>query len=113
KAIVEQLRARISPTEKAAIEKPPTTNLAAYDLYNRAKALIATSAFGARFREDLSQAERLLDNAVSRDPGFMAAYCELAGVHDYIYFYVIIQTSARLALAKAADTSAQKLGPDS
>ena len=58
KAIVEQLRARISPTEKAAIEKPPTTNLAAYDLYNRAKASIATSAFGTRFREDLSQAER-------------------------------------------------------
>ncbi len=113
KAIVEQLRARISPTEKASIEKPPTTNLAAYDLYNRAKALIATSAFGTRFREDLSQAERLLDDAVSRDPKFMVAYCELAGVHDYIYFYGIDHTPARLALAQTAVTNALKLGPDS
>ncbi len=113
KAIVEQLRARISPSEKAAIEKPPTNNLAAYDLYNQAKALIATSAFGARFRGDLSQAAHLLDEAVLRDPLFMAAYCELAGVHDYIYFYGIDPTPARLALAEAAVTSALKLGPES
>jgi serine/threonine-protein kinase len=113
KAIVEQLRARISPSEKAEIEKPPTTNLAAYDLYNRAKALIATSAFGARFRDDLSQAAHLLDDAVARDPLFMVAYCELAGVHDYIYFYGIDPTPARRALAEAAVTNALKLGPES
>ena len=113
KAIVEQLRARISPSEKAAIEKPPTNNLAAYDLYNRAKALIATSAFGWRARDDLSQAAHLLDNAVALDPLFMAAYYELAGVHDYIYFYGIDHTPARLALAEAAITSALKLGPES
>ena len=113
KAIVEQLRARISPSEKAAIEKPPTSNLAAYDLYNRAKALIATSAFGARFRGDLSQAAHLLDDAVVRDPLFVAAYCELAGVHDYIYFYGIDPTPGRLALAEAAVTSALKLAPES
>jgi TolB-like protein/Tfp pilus assembly protein PilF len=112
KAIVEQLRARISPSEKAAIEKPPTNNLAAYDLYNRAKTLIATSAFGVRFRGDLSQAANLLDDAVVRDPLFLAAYCELAGVHDYIYFYGIDPTPARLALAEAAVTSALKLGPE-
>ncbi len=113
KAIVEQLRARISPSEKAAIEKPPTNNLAAYDLYNRAKALIATSAFGTLAGDDLSQAAHLLDNAVARDPLFMAAYCELAGVHDYIYVYGIDHTPARLALAEAAVTSALKLGPES
>ncbi|MEP6686541.1 MAG: FlgO family outer membrane protein, partial [Verrucomicrobiota bacterium] len=36
KAIAEQLQARLSPSEKAAIEKPPTTDLAAFDLYTRA-----------------------------------------------------------------------------
>jgi TolB-like protein len=113
KAIVEQLSARISPSEKAAIEKPPTKNLAAYDLYNRARALIATSAFGVRFRDDLSQAANLLNEAVNRDPLFMVAYCELAGVHDYIYFYGIDPTPARLALAEAAVVSALKLGPES
>ena len=113
KAIVEQLRARISPTEKAAIEKPPTTNVAAYDLYNRAKAFIATSAFGGRFVDDLSRAARSLDEAVALDPQFMVAYCELAGVHDYIYFYGADHTPARLALAEAAVQNALKLQPDS
>jgi adenylate cyclase len=39
KKIADQLRAKISPSEKAAIEKAPTTDLAAFDLYERAKAL--------------------------------------------------------------------------
>ncbi|MEY2496767.1 MAG: eukaryotic-like serine/threonine-protein kinase [Verrucomicrobiota bacterium] len=113
KAIVEQLRARISPSEKAAIEKPPTTNIAAYDLYNRSKAFIATSSFGGRFVDDLSRAARLLDEAVALDPQFVVAYCELAGVHDYIYFYGADHTPARLALAGAALQSALKLEPNS
>ena len=40
KAIAEQLQAKLSPNEKAAIEKPPTTDLAAFDLYTRAKTLL-------------------------------------------------------------------------
>src|SRR5216117_408072 len=32
KTIADQLQAKLSPTEKAAIEKPPTTDLAAFDL---------------------------------------------------------------------------------
>ena len=39
--IVAQLQAEISPSEKAAIEKPSTTDLAAYDLYLRAQELFA------------------------------------------------------------------------
>ena len=49
KTIAEQLRAKLSAGEKAAIEQPPTINLEAYDHYNQAKALIATSAFGTGF----------------------------------------------------------------
>ena len=33
KAIADQFQAKLSPNEKAAIEKPPTTDLAAFDLY--------------------------------------------------------------------------------
>jgi len=47
KAIAEQLQAKLSPSEKAAIEKPPTTDLAAFDLYTRAKTLLLTYAFHA------------------------------------------------------------------
>jgi TolB-like protein/class 3 adenylate cyclase len=38
--IADQLEAKISPREKAAIEEQPTKDLAAYDLYVRATALI-------------------------------------------------------------------------
>src|SRR5207248_9516801 len=38
---VAQLQAKISPSEKAAIEERPTADLAAYDLYAHAKTLIA------------------------------------------------------------------------
>ena len=44
KAIADQLQARLSPNEKAAIEKPPTADLAAFDLYSRAKTLLLTTA---------------------------------------------------------------------
>ena len=40
KAIADQLQAKLSPNEKAAIEKPPTSDLAAFDLYTRAKTLL-------------------------------------------------------------------------
>src|SRR5205085_12292673 len=78
KTIADQLQAKLSPSEKAAIEQPPTDNLAAYDLYNHAKALIATSAFGTGFGDKLSQAAQSLDQAVAKDANFMLAYCDLA-----------------------------------
>src|SRR3954453_9647405 len=43
KAIAEQLRARLSPSEKSALEQRPTDNLAAFDLYRRAKDLLLAS----------------------------------------------------------------------
>ena len=45
KAIAEQLQAKLSPNEKKAIEQPPTTDLAAFDLYSRAKSLLLTAGF--------------------------------------------------------------------
>jgi hypothetical protein len=37
--ITDELQAKLSPKEKAAIEERPTKEIAAYDLYLRAKAL--------------------------------------------------------------------------
>src|SRR5438105_11226671 len=47
KAIADQLQAKLSPAEKKAIEQPPTTDLAAFDLYSRAKSLLLTANFSA------------------------------------------------------------------
>ena len=78
KAIADQLQAKLSPNEKKAIEQPPTTNLAAFDLYSRAKSLLLTAAFSATRDPDLRKAIELLDEAVKRDPSFFDAYCQLA-----------------------------------
>jgi TolB-like protein/class 3 adenylate cyclase/Tfp pilus assembly protein PilF len=111
--IVAQLQAKISPSEKAAIEQKPTTDLAAHDLYIRAKTLIATSAFSTPLVESLSEAVRLLDQAIERDPAFALAYYQLAQAHDQLYFGGIDHISARLAMADAAIQSLTRLRPNS
>jgi len=110
--IVTQLRAKLSPQEKTAIESPSTTNLLAHDRYIRAKNLMATSVF-LRARNNLFEAAQLLTEAVNRDPSFFVAYCDLAGAHDQIYLNGMDHTPQRLALADAAIKKAQALQPDS
>ena len=85
KAIADQLQAKLSPNEKKAIEQPPTTDLAAFDLYSRAKSLLLTAGFSATGEPDLRKAIELLDEAVKRDPSFFDAYCQLACAHEYLY----------------------------
>ncbi|HEV3099364.1 MAG TPA: adenylate/guanylate cyclase domain-containing protein [Candidatus Udaeobacter sp.] len=112
-AIADQLNAKLSPAEKAAIKQRPTADLVAYDLYLRAEALRAPISFSARLKENLLETTRLLDQAIARDPTFFLAYCRLAEAHDLIYFFGIDHTPARLALANTAIQSAQHLRPDS
>src|SRR6266487_2024964 len=86
--IADQLQARLSPKEKAAMAERPTSDLAAYDLYLRAKELIYDGdANLSRQRDDLFKAVQLLDQAIARDPAFLVAHCRLAYVHDLIYLY--------------------------
>ena len=109
-AIAGQLYAKISPAEKLAIEQPPTADIAAFDLYTRAKDLSLRSPFGGK--KDLLQAVDLLDQALARDPAFFQAYCQLAFAHDYLYFFGYDRTPVRLALAEAAIQAAFRLRPD-
>ena len=111
--IASQLRAKISPQEKAAIEERPTADLGAYDLYVRAKALIDAINFSERGKENLLQAIQLLDAAIARDPKFLRAYEQLARAHDLIYFLGMDHTPDRLALADGAVQTALGVGPNS
>ena len=113
KAIADQLQAKLSPNEKKAIEQPPTTDLAAFDLYSRAKSLLLTAAFSATDQPDVRKAIELLDEAGKRDPSFFDAYCQLAYAHETIYaVFGSDHTPARLALAEAAVQAAARLRPD-
>ena len=112
-AIADQLNAKLSPAEKAAIKERPTGDLVAYDLYLRAEALRAATSFNARLKENLLEATRLLEQAIARDPTFFLAYCRLAEAHDLIYFFGSDHTPARLALASTAVQTALRLRPGS
>src|SRR5438876_2658955 len=79
--IVDQLRAKISPSEKHALDKPATTDLAAYDLYLRALALYADTTDTVHAKVKLPKAAELLDEASARDPQLLAAFCLLAKIH--------------------------------
>jgi TolB-like protein/class 3 adenylate cyclase/Flp pilus assembly protein TadD len=113
--IADQLEAKISPREKAAIEEQPTKDLAAYDLYVRADPLFPKAAGeeGKEQANDYLQAVDVLNQAVGRDPSFLLAYCRLAEAHDELYFQGIDHTPNRLALAKVAIDAAFRLKPDS
>ena len=111
--ITSQLQATLSPKERSAIQQRPTADLAAFDLYTRARTLRLTTSFSFLAKESLLQAVDLLNQAVARDPAFLLAWCELATAHDLLYFFGDDHTPARLALADGAVQKARDLQPDS
>jgi serine/threonine protein kinase/tetratricopeptide (TPR) repeat protein len=109
--VAEELHAKISTAEKAAIQQPPTNDLAAYDLYVRAHNLLLTS-FSSAARPKLLQAADLLNQAVARDPLFFQAYCQLAHTHGLLYLLGVDHTPGRLASMEAAVQAAFRIRPD-
>jgi TolB-like protein/Tfp pilus assembly protein PilF len=113
KAIADQLQAKLSAGEKAAMEEPPTGDISAFDEYSRAKSLLLTTAFSISIQKNYLEAIELLDHATGRDPSFFAAYCQLVYAHDSVYALGTDHTPARLALAQRALQTASRLRPDS
>jgi serine/threonine protein kinase/Flp pilus assembly protein TadD len=107
-SIARQLQANLSPREKTAIERAPTSDINAFELYARAKDLLASR----NAKSNLLEAADLLNQAVTRDPSFFKAYCLLASTQDRIYFFGDDHTPARLASAEAAIDAAFRLRPD-
>jgi serine/threonine protein kinase/tetratricopeptide (TPR) repeat protein len=109
--VAEQMRAKISTAEKADIERKPTANLTAFELYAQAKNLLLTS-FSSAARPKLLEAADLLNQAIKHDPSFFEAYCELVHTDGLLYFLGLDHTPARLASAEAAFQAAFRLRPD-
>jgi TolB-like protein/class 3 adenylate cyclase len=109
--IADQLQARMSPSEKAAIAQPPTTDPVAQRLYAQALQLseLASNPGG---KEALLQAITLLDEALARDPHFLDAYGLLSAAHIDLYWGGFDHTAARLELARAAIERAAAIYPD-
>jgi serine/threonine-protein kinase len=110
--IAEQLHAKLSPVERAAIEKPATKDPLAYDLYVRGVALIDPALDDPDLKQDAVNGIKFLEAAIARDPSFLLAYCKLAQAHDYLYLEDG-RSRGQLAQADYAVKSALRLGPDS
>ncbi|HWY50895.1 MAG TPA: FlgO family outer membrane protein [Chthoniobacterales bacterium] len=109
--IADQLQARMSPSEKAAIAQPPTTDPVAQRLYAQALQLseLASNPGG---KEALLQAITLLDEALARDPHFLSAYGLLSAAHIDLYWQGFDHTAVRLELARATIERAAAVNPD-
>src|SRR5439155_24274951 len=102
-----QPQPKLSQKITSAIEERPTNDLAAYDLYVRAKLLVMPPLIGA---ENLLEAARLLDQAIARDPDFFLAYCLLSEAHSRLYA-IFDHTPVQRGLADRAVDAALHLGP--
>ena len=112
-SIVTQLKAKLSPKQKAEIEERPTQDLAAFELYLQAKAIIDSYINATDVRAALLQALKSLDEAIKRDPNFVSAYCYAARANSLLYFFDLDPTPERIELADAAVKAALRLRPDS
>ena len=111
--VAEQLHAKVSSAEKLAINRPPTADLTAFNLYSRAKKLLLVDTnFTTGAKPKFMEAIDLLNQAVAHDRAFFQAYCQLARAHEQLYLYGIDQTPARLALAEEAVQAALHLRPE-
>ena len=105
------LRANLSPREKESLQMHPTADLAAYELFLRARDLFRWSGSGDP-RENGECALRLLDEAIERDPQFALAHCLASRVHGELYWFGYDRSRTRLTQAKIAADNALRLQPD-
>jgi TolB-like protein/Tfp pilus assembly protein PilF len=104
--IAAELKAALSPEEKAMLDRRPTENTAAYDLYLRAR-----NKNDARTGES-EERRALLLKAVALDPTFARAWGELAHSYAYGAFHFHEGTDELVAKAKDAIDQAVKLAPE-
>ena len=112
-SIVTQLKAKLSPQQKAEIEERPTQNLDAFEFYLQAKTIVDSYLNATDVRAALLQALKSLDEAIQRDPNFVSAYCYAARANDLLFFFDLDPTPERISLAEAAVKAALELRPDS
>jgi len=112
KRIAAALEANLTDDERRLIDRRPTANQAAYDLYLRARSMDDELGSGATL-EDFKPVLALFDQAVDKDPNFALAYVQIAVLDLKLYWYAELDSSpTRLALAQAAAEAAVRLAPD-
>ncbi len=108
KAIAQQLSVKLTGSEQTALNFQLTENPDAYDAYLRGLTYESHAGFSD---ESLEAKVKAYQRAVELDPDFAQAWARLSSAHVWIY-YQFDRTPQRLALAKQALESAQRLAPE-
>ena len=108
KAIADQLKAKLSPQEKARVEETPTANTEAYVFYLRANQIERNPD---TLLEDYKIAEGLFVQAIELDPNFALAHARLASIQAEIFHYYE-PTDARRAKGRTEAETALRLEPN-
>jgi TolB-like protein/Tfp pilus assembly protein PilF len=106
--IANELRVKLSPSEKAQIERRPTENSEAYLAFVQGHEIFYRPD---KFRSDTEKAKQLFEKATKLDPNFADAFAALALVHDWTY-HAFDPTPARKEKARAAAVEALRLQPN-
>jgi TolB-like protein/Flp pilus assembly protein TadD len=106
--ITSALQAKLSPAEKARIDRRPTQNPNAYLLFMQAHDYANRPDL---FRDISLKAEQLFEQATKLDPNFAAAFAGLSMTESWMY-HSFDPTPARREKARAAADEALRLQPD-
>lgn len=107
--VANALDVSILTPEREALNRRPTGNLEAYDLYIRARHLLENPISPGPIRESIAY----LEKATSLDENFTLAWSLLSVAHTEYFQARGDETPRRLALARAALDHAASLDPES
>jgi serine/threonine protein kinase/lipoprotein NlpI len=109
--IANQLQAKLSAAEQAAIAEPPTADPVAYAYYTKAKEIDIYADWQGGEQSGKQKVE-LLEKATQRDPNFARAYCALAKAQVDLFPVTGEDSRMHLELAKKAAEAALRVRPD-
>ena len=104
-AIAQQVRAQITPAQRAEMRTAHTVDPAAYDSYVRGRIYFTTEYTKP---DSLRKAQHLFEDSIQKDPNFALAYAGLADTYVYLAFDGAMSReeasrSAKKALARALE----------
>jgi len=100
KSVATQLRANLTSSEKTGIEKRPTENLEAYNLYLKGNYLIQKVT-----PDDLANGLKMLNEAIKLDPKFALPYLGIAYYYGVATDFYMAPSEALPQLKMAAQTA--------
>ena len=105
-SIADALSVRLSERERRSIEKVPTRDVEAYDLYLRGRQLF----YGSK-RRSIGAARESFAQATEKDPGYALAWAGMADCHSYLFMY-FGGSADDLELAHRSSATALLLDPE-